>query len=167
MTPSPSHLLSLALLLYDKRLIRDITPVVAGFLPLHTRSFVYRGFRPVGSNSNPRFLRHHKRINIKLPWGVLPDVCMYVYTYVCMYVCMYVCIVKYWVRVLYTCCDVTQKQFKYLRGISNGFTEFITNRALYPPIILLQSTAHILKTEKKKDFLFLFSGSQPFFVIVW
>ena len=23
------------------------------------------------------------------------------------------------------------------RGISNGFTEFITNRVLYPPIILL------------------------------
>ena len=45
--------------------------------------------------------------------------------------------VKYWVRVLYTCCDVTQTWFKYLRGISNGFTEFITNRVLYPPIILL------------------------------
>ena len=45
--------------------------------------------------------------------------------------------VKYCVRVLYTCCDVTQVSFKYLRGTSNGFTEFITNRVLHPPIILL------------------------------
>jgi hypothetical protein len=36
----------------------------------------------------------------------------------------------------YTCCDVTQTWIKYLRGISNGFTEFITNRVLYPPTIL-------------------------------
>jgi hypothetical protein len=34
-------------------------------------------------------------------------------------------------------CDVTQTRLKYLRGISNGFSEFITNRVLYPPIILL------------------------------
>jgi hypothetical protein len=31
--------------------------------------------------------------------------------------------------VIYTFCDVTHAWFKYLRGISNGFTEFITNRA--------------------------------------
>ena len=54
--------------------------------------------------------------------------------------------VKYWVRVLYTCCDVTQTWFKYLRGISNGFPEFITNRVLYPPIILLWSTAYTYLT---------------------
>jgi hypothetical protein len=56
--------------------------------------------------------------------------------------------VKYWVRVLYTCCDVTQTWFKYLRGITNGFTEFITNRVLYPPII---------RERKKKNISFFFS----------
>ena len=58
--------------------------------------------------------------------------------------------VKYWVRVLYTCCDVTQSWFKYLRGISDGFTEFITefitNRVLHPPIILLWSMAYTYLT---------------------
>ncbi len=54
--------------------------------------------------------------------------------------------VKYWVRVLYTYCDVTQTWFKYLRGIINGFTEFITNRVLYPPIIHLKSTAYTYLT---------------------
>jgi hypothetical protein len=38
--------------------------------------------------------------------------------------------------------NVTQAIFKYLRGISNGFTEFITNRILHPPIILLLSTGY-------------------------
>ena len=32
------------------------------------------------------------------------------------------------------------------KGISNGFTEFITNRVLYPPIILLQSMAYTYLT---------------------
>jgi hypothetical protein len=45
--------------------------------------------------------------------------------------------VKHWACVLYTSCGVTQTWFEYLRGISNAFTEFITNRVLYPPIILL------------------------------
>ncbi len=41
---------------------------------------------------------------------------------------------------------MTQTWFKYLRGISNGFTELITNRVLYPPIILLQSTTYTYLT---------------------
>ena len=66
-------------------------------------------------------------------------------------------IVKYWDRVLYTCCDVTQTWFKYLRGIRNGFTEFITNRVLHPPIILLQSTAYIYLTLGSWDVTLLHS----------
>ncbi len=54
--------------------------------------------------------------------------------------------VKYWVRVFYTCCDVTQTWFKYVRGINDGFTEFVTDRVLYPPFILSESTTYTYLT---------------------
>ena len=66
----------------------------------------------------------------------------------------------------------------YLRGISNGFTEFITNRVLYPPsVILLWSTVYTYLTlgswecdvghaekQKRKIFFFSFFGDKPFLI---
>ena len=40
---------------------------------------------------------------------------------------------------------------EYLRGISNGFTEFITNRALYPLVISLTTYKYLTMGSWERD----------------
>jgi hypothetical protein len=76
--------------------------------------------------------------------------------------------VKYWVRALYTCCDVTQVRFKYLRGLAmvslnSLLIEFyIYTLNAYTYITLGSWERDVGRTEKqkRKNIFFFFFPSQ-------